>query len=519
MKLVTTEQMRELDRLTITEAEVPGLELMRRAGQMVVHSLEGHFEWVLAENRPILVLAGKGNNAGDAFVAVHELLDRGHDAVTLVMLAEESELRGDARIAYRKMQEMQPNIIYQAGMKSLSTLEAALKSSTLVVDGILGTGTKGTVRGRLADIINVVNESRKLVLSIDIPSGLNGNEGVPFGVSVMATQVVTMGLPKVGLVKNRGLDYSSHIDVADIGIPFYYVEDLEAPAEMIVREEIREILPKRWNISHKGSYGHVLVLGGAMGFAGAPVMAGVGALRSGAGLVSVGVPASVYHAAASMRPELMVHALPDGGSGRMNGENLGQVEDLLRRCNVCVIGPGLTTDPEVASWLAKLLPKIECPVVLDADALNLVAEDRALLESIPGEVVITPHPGEMARLMGCTTKVVMQDRWAIAAKMKEDWKVTLVLKGAGTVVTSPSEAIWVNATGNPGMASGGTGDVLSGMIGGLIAQGLEVFDAAKAAVFLHGLAGDYAGYRESEYAMTAIDLLDSIREAFNTTLA
>jgi len=519
MKLVTAAQMRELDRLTIQEFGTPGIELMKRAGQAVVNSLEGHFEWVLADGRPIVVLAGKGNNGGDAFIAVHELIERGHEAVSVVMVADEDELQGDARAAFQIMEEHQPPILRLSGMKSLSTLEAELRASTLIIDGLLGTGTRGPVRGRMADIINVVNESRRLVLSIDIPSGLDGDEGRPLNVAVLATQVVTLALPKVGLVKNRGLDYSSHIDVADIGIPFYYIEEIEAPAEMIVREEVRELLPKRWNISHKGDYGHVVVLGGAAGYAGAPVLAGLGALRAGAGLVTVGVPASVYPIAAGMRPELMVAPLPDEGGGRLSPASLPEVQRLIERASACVIGPGMTTDPRAVEWLRRVLPLLRAPVILDADALNIVALHPELPGAVQAPLILTPHPGEMARLAKRPVADIQADRWSAVQDYLQARSANLILKGAGTLVSAPREAVWVNATGNPGMATAGMGDVLSGVVAGLVGQGLQPFDACRAGVFLHGLAGDYACYRESEQAMTASDVLDCMREAFNTTLA
>ncbi|MEI6083741.1 MAG: NAD(P)H-hydrate dehydratase [Verrucomicrobiota bacterium] len=446
MKAVTTEQIRELDRRTIA-AGTPGRELMERAGYAVAKTV---FELLKKSNaRSVLLFAGKGNNGGDAFVAARHLAGAGCTA-TVVLLCRRNELQGDALHHFQQL----------IGVPVLDW-PGEVPDAAVIVDGLLGTGFAGEVREPIASAIQFINEARRPVVAIDVPSGY----------CVRADVTVTIGLPKIDLLKH--LDCAGRIEVADIGL----IDDVESEIELITRADI--VLPARKRDSHKGDFGHLLIIAGSEGYTGAPVLCAHAAARSGVGLVTLAVPRNIYPIIAGMcPPEVMPCPL----------------ESLSGKFTAAAIGPGLR-QPVTQVYAAQTL--------LDAGALDLSA--------IRPGMVLTPHPGEMGRLIG---KPVV-DRWAVARQFAREQDVTLVLKGAGTVVTDKSGKLWINSTGNPGMAKGGMGDALTGIIGALLAQGLPPLEAAKAGVFFHGRAGDLAAERVGEVALLATDLIESLGAAFS----
>ena len=468
MKVVTTEQMRALDQRTIA-AGTPGWELMERAGRAVANAALEQLN-----HRPapaVLLFAGKGNNGGDAFVAVRHLAAAGC-VPTLVLLCRPGDLTGDARTHFQKL-------------TGIAILEwpATLPATDLIVDGLLGTGLAGEVREPYAAAIRFINAARAPVVAIDIPSGLGT------GTCVRADATVTFGLPKIDLLQPAAADFVGRLAVADIGLlPPSAVAD---GVEWLTRTDI--ILPERKWSAHKGTFGHLLIIAGAEGYTGAPVLCAHAAARSGVGLVTLAVPRNIYEiVAGKCPPEVMPVPL----------DRLPALENFT----AVAIGPGLGRAPETQAFVRDFVAKLKLPVVVDADALAAVTVRPGL--------VLTPHPGEMGRLIGKTAQEVQANRWDIARQFTRDHDVTLALKGAGTVVTDKAGKLWINSTGNPGMAKGGMGDALTGIIGALLAQGLPALETTKAGVFLHGCAGDLAADRVGQTTMLATDLIASLGVAF-----
>jgi len=466
MKAVTTDQMRELDARTIATG-TPGVELMERAGFAVAKAAIEFLKQT--ESRSVLLLAGKGNNAGDAFVAARHLAAAGCSP-TLALFCRRIELRGDAQFHFSQL---------TGGVQvlELPALEELLEAPpAVIIDGLLGTGLTGEVREPLASAIRFINQQHVPVVAIDVPSGLGTAN------CVRADVTVTFGLPKIDLLTH--LDYAGRIEVADIGLS----NDVESDIELITRGDI--VLPERRRSAHKGDCGHLLIIAGSEGYTGAPVLCAHAAARSGVGLVTLAVPRNIYAiVAGNCPPEVMPRPL----------DKFESFADF----DAVAIGPGMGRSPEAQAFVTNFLANARMPVVVDADALSGLTATAAPL-------VLTPHPGEMGRLIGKSAQEVQADRWEIARQFTREKNVTLVLKGAGTVVTDQTGKLWINSTGNPGMAKGGMGDALTGIIGALLAQGLAPLEAAKAGVFLHGQAGDVAAERRGEASMLATDLIEAL---------
>lgn len=512
MQLVTSRQMREIDRRTIEDFGVHGDVLMERAGMGTARIVAR-----LADANPIatpgvLLVAGRGNNGGDAFVAARCLSEWGYD-VEVRLAGKADAIKGDALEHFKRM--------LAAGVE-LHELpdEAAWKSpdrpgtpgARVLVDGILGTGISGPARGTAAAAIRFVNTLGRMnqVVAIDVPSGLNADTGEAPGDTVCADVTVTMALPKVGLVQPCALDFAGNVEVIDIGIPSSLVDEVTSGEELITRADLYALVPPRPRQAHKGCYGHVLIIGGGAGFTGAAAMAAAGAVRSGAGLVSALVPAGIAGAVAATVPEAMVHPAPETEQGTLRADCLDALGGTLDAYDAVVVGPGLTSCDASASLVRRVLKESRVPLLLDADALNVCAGSPELIATCGAPTIITPHPGEMARLMGWSTDDVQVDRFGCARKVAVATGSVVVLKGAGTVVTQEGRMLQVNLTGNPGMASGGMGDVLSGVIAALLARGCAVYDAARLGVWLHGRAADRVCERSSQAGLTAMDVIDEI---------
>jgi NAD(P)H-hydrate epimerase len=512
MKLATAAQMRELDRRTIEEFGTPGETLMERAGRgvaaavMRLAGLTGRLGYVRC-------VAGKGNNGGDAFV-VARCLHEGGTPVELVLAADPSELQGDARLHFDRMVAAGVIPVAPARAGGLPPDDAGTDRE-LVVDGILGTGLTGAARGAAAEAIALVNRlgQRRPVIAIDIPSGLNADTGAAAGAVARADLTVTMGLPKWGLVAAQAADTVGNIEVVDIGIPDAVVAALGGDVELIAAADLVPLFPRRARAAHKGSYGHVLLVGGSRAFSGAIAMAAMSAVRSGAGLVSVLTPASVAATVAALVPEAMVHPAPENADGSLAPEATGSWSRRIRDFDAVLLGPGLTRTQESQRLTRAFIAPCPVPMVLDADALP-DRKNAGMLNAASAPLVLTPHPGEMARLLGCDTGAVQADRLRAAREAAERTGATVVLKGCGTVVARTGAPLAVNATGNPGMATGGMGDVLAGLLAGLLAQRLAPFDAARAAVYLHGRAADLAAWQGARPSLTARDVIAALPLAF-----
>jgi len=503
--------MRRIDKEAIEEIGIPGRDLMEKAGEGVAAKVRD----LLPEEgmHPFVVLiAGKGNNGGDALVAARLLHQEGIKTRTF-LLAKEEELKGDAALNLSRLKEAGAPLIELGGDEDLKTLFEYLSQSAVVVDGIFGTGFKGEVRGPAAEVIKAVNETPARLVAVDIPSGLEGESGKVEGEAVRVDWTVTMGLPKTGLVRGKGLDYSGRICVMDIGFPPDLIDEVSSEIEMIDPQELRGLLPPRRPVSHKGDYGHVLVLAGSPGFTGAAALTSVSALRAGAGLVTLGVPESLNPILETKCTELMTLPLPETAQGTFSPEAKGKIMEFCARATVVALGPGLSRNEETGGLVKKLVKECPLPMVIDADGLNLLAGDVSVLTAARSPLILTPHPGEMVRLTGMAKEELLKDREKAARDFAEKYNVTLVLKGAGTLIAPPSGPLWINLTGNPGMASGGTGDVLTGLIAGFLGQGLSPLDAARLGVYLHGAAGDRAAKKVGRISLIATDLLAEVPPA------
>lgn len=511
MLLVTAEEMRELDRATIEEIGIPGPVLMENAGLRLLEVAEEMLGEIAGKK--VTIFVGKGNNGGDGLVLARHLVNRGAEVKVLLMCRPE-EIKGDALLNLKIYQNMGQKVHQVLRDNGLNIVRLALFSSHLVVDAIFGTGFKGRVDDFTGRVIEIINSSQRPVLAVDIPSGLEANTGQVWGPCVKAAATVTFGLPKVGLVLYPGAEYTGTLYIADISIPRTVVDRYSIKRYLVTGERVAELLPARPAQGHKGTFGRVVVFAGSPGYTGAAVLTGNGAVRSGAGLVTVAVPQGVYPIVGTKLTEAMARPLPEGEKGTLSEKSWEEAREIAAAADVVAVGPGLGQGEDVLAFLRGLLAESEKPLVLDADGINNVAREPSLLESYRGEAVITPHPGEMARLLGMEIDAVNADRLGTALRAARRFGAVTVLKGARTVIATPEGKVYINPTGNSGMASGGTGDVLTGIIAGLMAQGLKAEEAAVAGVYLHGLAGDFAAAEKGEYSLAATDLLDFLPAAF-----
>jgi len=508
MKIVTAEEMRSIDRATSERFDVPSLTLMENAGAAVAdYVLEHH----AAADR-IVVFCGKGNNGGDGFVAARRLYEQGKK-VRVILLADPAELRDDAAV-------MLGSLPYPAltlhSVKELDAERVRLAQSDLVLDAILGTGFKPPVSGLYGEAIALMNAAHAPVIAVDIPSGADADAMAPQeGIIARSDAVVTFTAPRPAHVLSSLT--SGPTVVADIGSPDEAIVS-SLKLNVITARDIAPLIGPRPAESNKGSYGHVLVVGGSLGKAGAAAMAGMAALRAGAGLSTVATAKSVLETVAGFHPELMTEALDKTESGTISASALDRITDLARGKTVVAIGPGISRETQTSALVRSLIAKLEVPIVVDADGLNAFEGRADGLNGKGRTVVITPHPGEMARLAGITVAEVQSDRLGVARRIARERELIVVLKGYRTLVVRPDGEAWVNTTGNPGMATGGTGDILTGMVAGMLAQHpKQAFAAVLTAVNLHGLAGDVMRESVGEHSLVATDLLQGLPEAFRRT--
>jgi len=504
VKILTAAQMREVDRLTI-ERGIPGLILMENAGSRVVDFLLEHFAPL--SRHDIAVVCGKGNNGGDGFVVARQLFTRKLCRnLTVYELFAPDSLTGDAAIN-RKMLEV-------CGCPVQSILRDEPNLATIVVDAVLGTGLNGPATGPSLEAIRKINTCfpNATKVAVDIPSGLPSDEAKAEGEFVRADYTVTFTAPKKSQVFSGSYALMGQLAVFPIGSPAELYSDIQL--NLTEPSDIGHLFANRPNDSNKGMYGHVWIVGGSFGKSGAPAMAGLGSYRMGAGLVTIAVPKSVLTAVASVRPELMTEPLAETDTGSIRDSEADRLLPLLEKMTALAVGPGLGTADDVKHLVQRLYRESNLPGVFDADALNVLAGG---LPAANGKVrILTPHPGEMGRLTGKPTKEVQSDRLGMAQHFAADTGATVVLKGDRTVIAFPDGETWINPTGSPSMATGGTGDILTGMIAGAIAQHPKEWKrAVVAAVWLHGRCGELAAERLGEECTLATDLLDSLPRAID----
>jgi hydroxyethylthiazole kinase-like uncharacterized protein yjeF len=510
MRILTAEQMREADRRTIQDIGIPSLVLMENAGRQAVAAMESIFEDLAA--RRVAVLSGKGNNGGDGFVVARTLYQRGIE-VSVFLVGQVAEIKGDARINIEILGRLGITVVEIADESAWELHFSEISEHTLIVDALFGTGLKSPLSGIYETILADVNGSGIPVVAIDLPSGLSADTPDLIGDCIEATMTVTLGAPKLPLVLPPAEEKAGEVVIADIGIPVDVFETLEGPrVELMTRDQMRPLVNPRAADAHKGDFGRVLIVAGSRGKTGAAILAAHGALRSGAGLVTVATPRSCVPIVAAHTPEYMTEALEETIDGTIDFAAVEYVLSLS--ADVLSVGSGLGRGEGVTTFVRELLDRSEVPLVFDADALNAFADEPAALVGREGrDLILTPHPGEMARLVGCTVEDVQADRMGIARDFASAHKVYIILKGYRSLVATPDGKIFINPTGSPGMATGGTGDVLAGMVAAWLAQLLDAEVACKLATYLHGAAGELADADEGEVSMTAMDLANHIGDA------
>ncbi len=510
MRILNAAQMREADRSTIEDIGIPSLVLMENAGRQVVAAIEAAYEEAL--DGRVAVLCGRGNNGGDGFVVARTLIQRGVDTSVFVIGAV-SDVRGDARVNLDILGRLGTTVVEIGDEQTWELHFSEISQCSLIVDAMFGTGLRSALGGMMETVVADINASDIPAISIDLPSGLSADTPHLIGACIDASMTVTLAAPKLPLMLPPGETHAGDIVVADIGIPGEIIEGLEGPRiDLLTPEQMRVLVEPRASESHKGDFGRVTIVAGSRGKTGAAYLAARGALKSGAGLVTIATPASCLPIVASMAPEFMTEPLAETKSGVVAASALNGLFALQHDVIAC--GPGLGRGASVTEFVRELLDRAMAPLVLDADALNALIEDLSVLRGKEErDVIITPHPGEMARLVGASIEDVQANRIQIASEFASSRHLYVVLKGHRTIIATPDGRVYINPTGNAGMATGGTGDALTGMIAAWLAQLLDAEAACRLAVYLHGMAGDLAAIREGQVGMTAGDLIARLGEA------
>lgn len=503
MRLLSRDEIRQADAIAINDFGIPSIVLMENAGREL--ALEaGKMLEELAGNKVVIVCGG-GNNGGDGFVAARHLHNMGY-GVRIFITSGVEKLKGDALTNWQIVENIGLETQHISDDRRLNILKVVLMQSDLIIDCLFGTGLEDNVRGLALNLISIINESGRPVLACDIPSGLCADKGVPLGIALKAEKTVTFGYGKIGLYIAQAPEYTGKVKVVDISLPKELESRISSRRELLDEDFCRRWLPPRDKQSHKGNFGHLLVFAGSPTMPGAAVMAGKGALRMGVGLLSAAIPTSIRDIFCTSLPEAMMLALPEAEKGVVSSEACQVLAAFPAAAYL--LGPGLGKDPETVSLIQNLIPKLKKSAVIDADALNALAGKENLL-AVGGQLhVITPHPGELSRLSGVKIGDIQKDRIKAAVEYAAKSRAVVVLKGAGTVVADPNGRIFINTSGNPGMATGGSGDVLSGIIAALLAQGLPPAIAAACGVWLHGAAGDEAAASKSRLSMLPTDICE-----------
>ncbi|MBD3348083.1 MAG: NAD(P)H-hydrate dehydratase [Candidatus Eisenbacteria bacterium] len=509
MKLVTSETMRAIDRECIENRGIPGLELMENAGVGTARFMETQVGPV--SEKVFSVVCGKGNNGGDGFVIARELRDRGA-AVTVYLVGSRGDVSGDAR---SNLERFGPDeIVELSDGHGMSGLALELSGSDVIVDALFGTGFQGEPRGLSGTVIGQIRRAGRPVLAVDVPSGLNATTGAAEGECVLAHWTCTMGLPKRGFFLHPGRTLVGRIHVVDIGIPDDVIDAVGAWDNVLTTREVAATLPARDPDGHKGTFGRVLVVAGSAGLTGAAALSSMSALRSGAGLVYLGAPSSLNDVLETKLTEVVTVPLPETGARSISAEAVPVIGERLESVDALALGPGLSRDPSTVRMVGEIVGGLDLPCVIDADGLNALSLEQIAARKGDAPLVLTPHLGELARLMDCATADVQDGREEMVRDVAARARAVVLLKGAATVSSDPSGELFLNPTGNSGLATGGTGDVLTGVIAALLARGVPGIRAAAMGAFIHGLAGDIAAERVGATGMVAGDVLERLPESF-----
>ncbi len=504
--VVTASEMQTMDRQTIETFGLPGQVLMENAGR-------GATRFFLESVYPhapgnVAVAAGRGNNGGDGFVIARYLSQMGIP-VTVYLLAKREQVMGDAAANLKLLEPLNVEVIEIAEASDIETLTTQMAHADCWVDALLGTGLNSRVRGKFALLIDLMNSFNRPVLAVDIPSGLSSDTGQVWGTCIRATATATFAFAKIGHLVTPGAQYVGKLRVIDIGIPGHIVE-ATAPAQHVIDKHLIERhLAPRAMAAHKGTFGHVLVAAGAIGKTGAAAMAAKAALRAGAGLVTLACPATVEPVLAAKMTEIMTAPIDDQGQGYFCSGGAASIMSLAENKTCLALGPGIGTDPATIEMVGQIIESSATPLVVDADGLNCLAAIGLPLKA-KAPVILTPHPGEMARLAATNTAAIQADRVTAARQLALSNQAVVALKGARTIVACPDGKCGINLSGNPGMASGGMGDVLTGLIAGFVAQGLTAQSACHTAVWIHGMAADRLALEKGPWGYTAGEVMQMV---------
>ncbi len=515
MKIVNVKEMRKIDRITIKELGIPGMVLMENAGQSVVSAMEDFFE--MDNVSRLTVVCGKGNNGGDGFVVSRYLLNQGK-YVDLFLVGNVNGIKGNAKknLDILKGIGLKPKTI--TSVKDIEKLNRSIRDSEVIVDAIFGTGFKGKISGIGSKVVTELNESGLSIVSVDTPSGIDSNSGQVSGVAVKADMTVTMGLPKIGQFLYPAKNYVGELYVADIGFPEQIIEQVSPLGTLVDKDILRRFIPWRPVNLHKGAFGRVLIVAGSTGMTGAAAMSANSALRAGAGLVYLTIPERLNPILEVKCTEAITIPVSETIEGSIGLEAYKQIMEHVSNVDVLAIGPGMSRNKETQKLIRKVVKNATVPLLIDADGINAFMGYTEILKKRTKPTILTPHPGEMARLIDSSARNVDENRLEIARKFAEEWGVILVLKGVPTIISKYDGVYWLNNYANSGLATGGSGDVLSGLIIGFLAQKTSLLAAVVSGVYVHSMTGEVLKEKMGEHSIIAGDLLDAIPAAIMKAL-
>jgi NAD(P)H-hydrate epimerase len=507
MKVLSPERMAQYDKYAIETWGIPSAVLMENAGRTTYRLMKERY---LDDRTKIVIVCGRGNNGGDGFVVGRYALTDGHP-VRVLLVGRGSDLKGDAALNMNLYASLSGEIVELTD--GSENVEIILKHADIIVDAIFGTGLSKTVGGTEKIVIDAINASGKPVVAVDIPSGVDGNTGSVPGSAIRAEHTYTYAYPKLGQVMPPGSEYTGRLTVIDISIPPFVEKKVGYDAQVTDGEMLRGFLKGRGRASHKGSFGHAVVIAGSPGKTGAAHMASLAALKVGAGLVTLIVPETLNPILETKTTEGMTYPVKDDGKGFFVPGSFDDIASFARDKDVIVMGPGLSQNDGVAELVRRLYAEIDKPFVIDADGINAFQGHTDVLKSTKRQMVLTPHPGELARLIGKTPKEVNASRIEIAGSLSADWGINILLKGAASVLAAPDGGIFLNPTGNPSLAKGGSGDILTGFVGGLASQGYSLVESTLLGAYLHGYMADTWVEANSDMDLLALDLLTGLGRA------
>jgi len=507
MKVLTPERMAKYDEYAIKTWGIPSTVLMENAGRNMYRLMKERY---LVDKSRISIFCGRGNNGGDGFVVGRYALEAGY-RVKVFLLCKKEDLKGDVALNMRLYTSIGGDIIEVDN--SFDIVQRGIQHADIIIDAIFGTGLSKPVTGREKTVIERINESGKPVIAVDIPSGIDGKTGIPLGCAVKAMHTFTFAYPKIGQILCPGAYHAGKLTVIDISIPSFVEEKVGFDGYVIDGAMLKNTLKERTPWSHKGTYGHAVVIAGSPGKTGAAYMTSLAALKIGAGLVTLIIPESLNNIMEAKLTEVMTYPVADNGTGCFTLSSYDRIKAFVEDKDVVIMGPGLSQNRETMELVRKLYIEIDKPFVIDADGINAFQNHIDVIKEVKRDAVFTPHPGEIARLIGLSPKDINEDRIGIGRRFVEETGGNLVLKGAGTVIFSPSGDIFINPTGNPALAKGGSGDILTGFIGGLASQGCPLVEASSAGVYLHGYLADDWVEANTDMDLLAGDLLAGLSKA------